>query len=135
MDADGSGETPLTHNTEVSDSQISATWSPDGDQIAYVRFVPDCARPCLGHYILYPSEIYRMNSDSSNPTLLEDFGKGSEVWGLDWQARLSSKYPGSYRGISSRLTLKLSCRPQPSQNCGSVVSPSRSAGSSFHTIL
>jgi Tol biopolymer transport system component len=86
MDADGSGETPLTHNTEVSDSQISATWSPDGDHIAYVRFVPDCARPCLGHYILYPSEIYRMNSDGSNPTLLKDFGKGSEVWGLDWQA-------------------------------------------------
>ena len=102
MDADGSEEAPLTHNEqmeklevvddEVVDAQASPTWSPEGDQIAYVRIVPrcdygyDCSTDSTDpSYSLHPSEIYIMNSDGSNPTLVRNFGKHASLSGLDWQ--------------------------------------------------
>jgi Tol biopolymer transport system component len=81
MDADGSGETPLTHhNDEGLWGQGSPTWSPDGDQIAYAGSVV-----LRGSSTIETSKIYKMNSDGSSPTLVRDFGKGSSLWGLDWQ--------------------------------------------------
>jgi Tol biopolymer transport system component len=106
MDADGSGETPLTHHqhthnqhtetsdasvafdpeiTDLTDEQSSPTWSPDGDQIAYVRLVPFCAGPLVDCSLVsdYENrpEVYKMNSDGSNPTLVREFGNNSAVWG------------------------------------------------------
>ena len=69
--------------------QSSPAWSPDGNQIAYVRLVPGCHGSLVncsdvGEYS-YSPEVYKMNSDGSNPILLKGFGGNSEVWGIDWR--------------------------------------------------
>jgi Tol biopolymer transport system component len=97
MDSDGSGVTPIARSrhwkrpegaseVEVADGKGAPVWSPDGKKIAYVRLVPDCTAGCGGGYSLYAQEVHIMNSDGSGPTLLKDFGRGRDAWGLDWRA-------------------------------------------------
>jgi Tol biopolymer transport system component len=93
MDADGSGKTPLARFQRTSaggnaatDSKSSPVWSPSGDQIAYERHLPDCPPDCATtRSISSPTDIYLMNSDGSNPTLVWDFENGQYVSGLDWR--------------------------------------------------
>jgi TolB protein len=93
MNADGSNETPLAltqgmnpkESVEVWDHKSAPEWSPDGNQIAYVRGIPDCdPSSCYSGYSIYNQRIYIMNSDGSGPILVKDFGRGHEVVGLDW---------------------------------------------------
>lgn len=97
MDSDGSAVTPIAPSVhwkrpegasevEVADGKGGPVWSPDGNRIAYVRLVPDCTAGCGSGYSLYALEIHITNADGSSPILLKDFGRGREVWGLDWRA-------------------------------------------------
>jgi len=63
MNADGSGQRRLTHNT-VNDR--SATWSPDGQKILFVRQ----RRGTRGKL----SDIYVMNADGSGQRRLTERG-------------------------------------------------------------
>jgi Tol biopolymer transport system component len=97
MDADGSGVAPLAPSqhvkkaeaasggAEVKDSKTSPEWSPDGGHVAYVRYVPDCDPDCSSDYAEYAREIYVVNSDGSDPTLVRDVGEAHDVSGLDWK--------------------------------------------------
>src|SRR5215203_5205006 len=93
MDADGSGLTPLAPSQhmysgggEVTDDKISPVWSPDGEHVAYVRYVPYCDPDCSsGEYTTYPREIYVVNSDGTNAALVRDLGRSHDIWGLDWK--------------------------------------------------
>jgi Tol biopolymer transport system component len=97
MDADGSGVTPLAPSqhmkkaeaasggAEVTDMKTSPVWSPDGGHVAYVRFVPYCDPDCSNGYTLYAREIYVVNSDGTNATLVRELGKAHDIWGLDWK--------------------------------------------------
>ena len=58
MNADGSGQTPLTEDYDLT---LGPTWSPDGTQIAFVASVEG------GNL-----EIYVMNADGSNVVRLTD---------------------------------------------------------------
>jgi len=66
MNADGSGVERLTSGC----SGATATWSPDGERIA---FTP-------GDH--GPADLYVMDADGSNPVLIDDAG---EAQFLDWQ--------------------------------------------------
>jgi Tol biopolymer transport system component len=95
MDADGSGETliaPSLHlknleaaakGKEVTDGKSSPAWSPDGDQIAYVRSSPYCVPYPCDHDFVVHNEIHIIDSDGSKPILVRDFGKDG-VGALDW---------------------------------------------------
>lgn len=93
MDADGSGLTPLAPSQqmfsgggEVTDDKISPVWAPDGEHVAYVRYVPYCDPDCSsGEYTSYAREIYVVNSDGTNAALVRDLGKAHDIWGLDWK--------------------------------------------------
>ena len=69
MNADGTGQTRLTHN-QVPDK--TPTWSPDGTRIAFVRELcrgPDPSEevPPLGNH-----EVYVINADGTGETRLTD---------------------------------------------------------------
>jgi Tol biopolymer transport system component len=72
MDTDGSGMTRLTHDT---DFDLSPSWSPDGKNLAFVRM----SRPAANK-----SEIYTMNSDGSNSTLVRAFVSANPMEWLAW---------------------------------------------------
>lgn len=87
-----SGKTPIALSQPIKrlegarDFKSSPVWSPDGDQIAYVRGDPDCEPYCGGGgYSIYVQEIYTMDSSGLDPTLIRDFGRGRDVTGLDWR--------------------------------------------------
>ena len=92
MNADGSGKTPVALSQRIKtkegewDFKTTPVWSPDGDQIAYVRGVPDCEPYCGSGGTIYFQQIYIMGSSGLNPTLIRDFGVGRDVTGLDWRA-------------------------------------------------
>jgi Tol biopolymer transport system component len=89
MNADGSGKTPIALSQRIKtkegqwDFKTTPVWSPDGDQISYVRGVPHCDPYCGGS--IYFQQIYIMDSSGLNPTLIRDFGTGRDVTGLDWR--------------------------------------------------
>jgi len=68
MDADGSNQTNITNTTESVEGQPA--WSPDGTKIAFVR----------GRDV--SSDVWTMNADGSNPTLLFSDG-GQPAWSPD----------------------------------------------------
>jgi Tol biopolymer transport system component len=67
MNADGSNQVRLTHNTYMDESP---SWSPDGNKIAF-----DSNRD--GNY-----QIYIMNADGSNQTQLthDSYDSKQAVW-------------------------------------------------------
>jgi dipeptidyl aminopeptidase/acylaminoacyl peptidase len=96
INADGSGETPLTHDIpfhgDPADPPIDPTyspmhspvWSPGGTKIAFVRGYRSLENPdrYSGDSTL-SSRIYVMGSDGSNPTVVKDFSS-QQVSNLDW---------------------------------------------------
>jgi TolB protein len=77
MDADGSGETRLAHHR---DPEHSPTWSPDGEQIAFVRE----GDPGASASPPYSTAIYIMESDGSAPVLVRKFPE-NEAENLYWR--------------------------------------------------
>lgn len=84
IDVNTLAETRLTNSTEVS--EISPAWAPDGKEMA---FVTTTRFPIV--------EVYKMNSDGSNPTLIRkirssiprDLSRSTDlslygIFGLDW---------------------------------------------------
>jgi Tol biopolymer transport system component len=96
INADGSGETRLTHDIpfhgDPADPPIDPTyspmhspvWSPGGTKIAFVRGYRFLENPdrYSGDSTL-SSLIYVMGSDGSNPTVVKDFSS-QQVSNLDW---------------------------------------------------
>jgi Tol biopolymer transport system component len=96
INADGSGETRLTHDLpfhgDPADPPIDPTyspmhspvWSPGGTKIAFVRGYRFLENPdrYSGDSTL-SSLIYVMGSDGSNPTVVKDFSS-EQVSNLDW---------------------------------------------------
>src|SRR5215210_866616 len=96
INADGSGETRLTHDLPVhsdpADPPIDSTyspmhspvWSPGGTKIAFVREYRFLENPDRYSGDSTPSSlIYVMGSDGSNPTVVKDFSS-ERVLNLDW---------------------------------------------------
>jgi TolB protein len=84
MNADGSGVTRLTNNT-VDD--FHPAWSPDGARIAFMRGQGGCfTGACLPSFSL-DDDLYVMNADGSNSTLLlasdEQIGISYPSWSPD----------------------------------------------------
>jgi Tol biopolymer transport system component/uncharacterized protein YjbI with pentapeptide repeats len=71
MDADGSEETRLTYSSLMEAQQV---WSSDGDQIAFVRTIS----------YLEPTQIYKMDSDGTDPVLIRNLEKGWECYPEWW---------------------------------------------------
>jgi Tol biopolymer transport system component len=70
MNADGSNLTDLTDHSFCSSCDHSPAWSPDGQQIAFLR----------------ASEIYIMNADGGGQiSLTNDRGNGDPAWSPDGQ--------------------------------------------------
>ena len=96
INADGSGETRLTHDIpfhgDPADPPIDPTyspmhspvWSPGGTKIAFVRGYRFLENPdrYSGDSTL-SSLIYVMGSDGSNPTVVKDFSS-EQVSNMDW---------------------------------------------------
>ena len=98
IDADGSGETRLTHELpfrgDPDEPPVDPTYfpanspvfSPDGEKIAFVRGYRFLENPDPDLYTdTFPlsSAIYVMDSDGSNPTVVGDFSL-EQVANLDW---------------------------------------------------
>ena len=71
MDADGSNVVNLTNNNATDDA--TPAWSPDGSKIAF-------RRGCVSSLTcpMFPSGIYVMNADGSNPVNLTNNAR--DVW-------------------------------------------------------
>ncbi len=112
IDADGTGLTRLTHMTELGLGAVNATWSPDGNQIAFNSVInpdiyvinvdgtgltqltdhPSSTRPDWspdGRTIAFNSnrdgnpEIYVMNADGTDDPVRLTFAAGTDM-GPDW---------------------------------------------------
>jgi Tol biopolymer transport system component len=96
INADGSGETRLTHGLpfhgDPADPPIDPTyspmhspvWSPGGTKIAFAREYRFLENPDRYSGDSTPSSlIYVMGSDGSNPTVVKDFSS-EQVSNLDW---------------------------------------------------
>jgi Tol biopolymer transport system component len=65
MNADGSNPSRLI------DSSSSPVWSPDGSKIVFT-FTANSGSESMAEILEYRTEIYVMNADGSNPTMLSD---------------------------------------------------------------
>src|SRR5262249_40260793 len=78
MNADGTGQTPLTRLTGGNASAFAVAWSPDGTKIAFAS-----ARALDGSDTSVPngtpSNIWVMNANGSNPTALTTLTAASVV--------------------------------------------------------
>jgi Tol biopolymer transport system component len=79
IDADGSGETRLTHTNSSKHPEVDPVWSPEGDQLAFIE------GDDIGMGSVYSSTIYLMESDGSQPTVAAKVPEGAYSIGLDWQ--------------------------------------------------
>ena len=74
MDANGSGESRLTHASSDKYFEHRPVWSPSGDRLAFVKY--DLSS---GTHADTGSTIYLMNPDGSDPSLVKRFPKAYDL--------------------------------------------------------